>query len=325
MRDAEAVTFARAGLDRAAHLRGDAQALADLAADPDARTLPLWRGRPLLEEQDGGEAMRLGWLAADDPALADETGAPVFLGLVDGAPRFARDLLDWTGPDGVTESLPGFADQTRTRHPRLPETSGFCDLRATMAALGTRDAGLAATAKGILGWHATHGFCARCGAASGPADAGWKRRCPACGAEHFPRTDPVVIMLILDAENVLLGRSPAWPPGMFSLLAGFMEPGESIEGAVRREVREEAGIEVGQVDYLSSQPWPFPSSLMIGCRGTALSREIKLDPVELEDARWLSREQVLAGLTGQDPDVRPARKGSIARFLLERWLSDSLG
>ena len=142
--------------------------------------------------------------------------------------------------------------------------------------------------------------------------------------QHFPRTDPVVIMLILSGNSVLLGRSPAWPQGMYSLLAGFMEPGESIEAAVRREVLEEAGVPVGQVDYLSSQPWPFPSSLMIGCRGTALSRDIRRDPVELEDARWVGREAVLAAMNGQDPDLRPARQGSIARFLLERWLADSL-
>jgi NAD+ diphosphatase len=131
-------------------------------------------------------------------------------------------------------------------------------------------------------------------------------------------------MLITHRNSVLLGRSAIWPAGMYSLLAGFMEPGESIEAAVRRETWEEAGIPVGPVRYLSSQPWPFPSSLMIGCQGEALAQEIRRDPNELEDARWLTREQVLAGLTGQDPDIRPARRGSIARFLLERWLADRI-
>lgn len=193
-----------------------------------------------------------------------------------------------------------------------------------MALLDPGDGGDAAAAKGIFGWHDAHGFCARCGAPSQVAEAGWRRTCPACGAQHFPRTDPVVIMLILHGNAVLLGRAPTWPAGMYSLLAGFMEPGESIEAAVRRETREEAGIAVGAVEYLSSQPWPFPSSLMIGCRGAALSREITRDPAELEDARWVSREGVLAGLTGADPSLKPARKGSIARFLLERWLADRL-
>ena len=152
----------------------------------------------------------------------------------------------------------------------------------------------------------------------------WKRACPACGAQHFPRTDPVVIMLVTHGNSVLLGRAPAWPPAMYSLLAGFMEPGESIEAAVRREVWEEARVPVGDVSYLSSQPWPFPSSLMIGCRGEALNREITLDPVELEHALWVSREGVMAAMAGQNPDLRPARKGSIARFLLDRWLRDQL-
>ena len=192
-----------------------------------------------------------------------------------------------------------------------------------MAELTAGDAGTAAAAKGILGWHATHGFCASCGARSEVADAGWRRACPACGAQHFPRTDPVVIMLILHGNAVLLGRSAAWPPGMYSLLAGFMEPGESIEAAVRREVLEEAGVPVGEVDYLSSQPWPFPSSLMIGCRGAALSRAIVRDPVELEDARWVSREARARGARRPGPRPAPGAPGSIARFLIERWLADT--
>jgi NAD+ diphosphatase len=155
-------------------------------------------------------------------------------------------------------------------------------------------------------------------------DAGWRRACPACGAQHFPRTDPVVIMLILHGNALLLGRQTSWPPAMYSLLAGFMEPGESIEGAVRRATMEAVGLPVGRVDYLSSQPWPFPSSLMIGCRGDALSREIHRDPAALEDALWVSREAVMAAAAGHDPDLRPARRGSIARFLIERWLADSL-
>ena len=131
-------------------------------------------------------------------------------------------------------------------------------------------------------------------------------------------------MLIVHGNALLIGRSPAWPQGMYSLLAGFMEPGESIEAAVRREVFEETAVTVGRVDYLASQPWPFPSSLMIGCFGQATSRAITLDPAELEDARWVSREQVLAAFAGLDTSFRPARRGSIARFLIERWLADRL-
>lgn len=324
MRDAEAVTFAGAGLDRASGLRGDAAGIAALEAAPEARTLALWRGRPLFEAGEAG-AESLAWLPTHHPVFADGPGAPIFLGLHDGAPRFARDLAAWAGPGaGGAEAPAGHADADRIGHPALPEGLVFCDLRSVMGVLGPEDAGVAAAAKGIFAWHASHGFCAACGAASDLAEAGWKRICPACGAQHFPRTDPVVIMLILRGDEVLLGRSPAWPPGMYSLLAGFMEPGESIEAAVRRETLEETGVRVGRVDYLSSQPWPFPSSLMLGCRGEALSREIVVDPAEIEDARWVDKQAALDGMMGLTPELRPARKGSIARFLIERWLADSL-
>ena len=319
MKDAEAVTFAGGRLDRASRLRGDAVTQAALAADPRALCLALWQGRPLLEVGDG---LRLGWLPMRAPIFT-EAGPAVFLGIEAGTPRFARAIPDWQAPEAA-DGPPPFVDRSRVAHPSLPGSLAFADLRATMAELTAEDAGTAAAAKGILGWHATHGFCASCGAPSEVAEAGWRRSCPACGAQHFPRTDPVVIMLILHGNAVLLGRSPAWPPAMYSLLAGFMEPGELIEAAVRREVHEETGVPVGDVDYLSSQPWPFPSSLMIGCRGAALSREITLDEVELEDARWVSRETVMAALAGEVPDLRPARPGSIARFLLERWLADRL-
>jgi NAD+ diphosphatase len=319
MRDAEAVTFAGDALDRATNLRAEAAGLLDA---PGARCLPFWRGKPLFEVASG---MGLGWVGTRHPVFTNEPGPGIFLGMHEGAPRFARDLAGWAGPVGAAAGAGGFLDDSRAVHPALGERFAFADLRAVMGALDAADAGVAATAKGVFAWHETHGFCARCGAASEVADAGWKRVCPACGGQHFPRTDPVVIMLILSGDDVLLGRSPAWPEGMYSLLAGFMEPGESIEAAVRRETWEETGVEIGAVDYLASQPWPFPSSLMIGCRGLARTREITLDPVELEDARWVGRQGVLDGLMGRDPAMRPARKGSIARFLIERWLADRLG
>jgi NAD+ diphosphatase len=322
MRDAEAVTFAGGTLDRAAHLRSDAASISALASDERARFLPVWRGRPLVESS---ELAGLGWLSPGAAVFSDEGGAPIFLGLTaDGAPRFARELDRWSGPD-VTEAGPGHSDPTVVPHPDVPETLGFADLRAVMHALDPADAGVAAAAKGLLAWHETHRFCARCGSPTAIADAGWKRVCETCAGQHFPRTDPVVIMLVTHGDDILLGRSAAWPAGMYSLLAGFMEPGESIEAAVRREVWEEAGVVVGAVDYLSSQPWPFPASLMIGCHGHALTRDIRRDPAELEDARWVSRQGALAGIAGHDPDIRPARKGSIARFLIERWLADRLG
>jgi NAD+ diphosphatase len=217
------------------------------------------------------------------------------------APRLARVapsagavLLGREGTAGVwAEAAGGGGGGGRGRR--------WADLRAVMAQLTPRDAELAATAKAVLGWHASHGFCATCGARSEVAQAGWRRDCPACGTQHFPRTDPVVIMLVTRGDRVLLGRSPGWPEGMASLLAGFVEPGETVEAAVRREVREEAGVEVGRVGYLASQPWPFPASLMLGCRGEALSEAIRRDPVELEWAGWVSRARLFGIFEGRDP------------------------
>jgi len=154
--------------------------------------------------------------------------------------------------------------------------------------------------------------------------AGWQRTCDACGTHHFPRTDPVAIMLVTHGDDVLLGRSPGWPVGMYSCLAGFVEPGEPIEAAVRREVFEETQVRVGRVRYLSSQPWPYPSSLMFGCHGEALSREIRIDPAEIEDARWFSRDELVEAFAGRHPTLKPARKGAIAHFLLWNWLADRL-
>jgi NAD+ diphosphatase len=159
-----------------------------------------------------------------------------------------------------------------------------------------------AQARSILHWHSSHGFCAKCGAKSLMVDAGYKRVCPACGTEHFPRTDPVVIMAVRHGDQILLGRQASWPPNMFSALAGFMEPGETIEQAVAREVLEEAGIKVGAVSYVTTQPWPFPSSLMIGMIAEAVTTEITLDPAELEDARWFTRSDLEMMLAGTHPE-----------------------
>ena len=322
MRHAETVTFGGSGLDRAAELRGDDSALERIIARGASETILLWRGKPLV---DAATQERLVRLPLDHPVLAGTDMPPILLGRAGpDALTFAHDISGWV-PAALDETTLGqFQDTTLQHHPGLPGDAAFAELRATMAMLSPRDAELAATAKALLGWHVSHRFCAACGAQSTMRQSGWQRRCPACDAAHFPRTDPVVIMLITRGNSVLLGRSPAWPEGMYSLLAGFVEPGETVEAAVRREVREEAGIEVGPVSYLASQPWAFPSSLMLGCRGTALSREIKLDPAELEDAIWVSRERLLAAHAGSEPELRPARHGAIAHFLLQNWLADML-
>ena len=317
MKGAEEVTFGGSGLDRAAHLRSKPEAIQSLLEDDAARVLPFWRGKPLIGT---GAA---GWIALDHPLAAEAVEAPVFLGLDDGAPRFAIDVSAWQ-PGEVPESVGAFVDPSEQRYPGLPDDQRLAELRMHLTAFPPREAELMVTAKAVLGWHYTHGFCARCGARTVIGMAGWQRDCPDCDAHHFPRTDPVVIMLITQGESVLMGRSPGWPDGMYSLLAGFVEPGEPIEAAVRREVFEEAGIKVGAVEYLSSQPWPFPSSLMFGCRGEALTRDITVDPAELEDALWVTRQEMVDVVSGNHLKIKPGRKGAIARFLIDRWLEDRL-
>ncbi len=313
MRIAETVTFGGSGSNRAAQLRRDGAAMAQALAR--GRVLALWRGKPL------AAATGLVWLAADHPVLAPGC-PPVFLGMDEGGAVFAQDVSAWQ-PE-VETPAGGFFDPSAQPHPALTATEAFQDLRSVMVGLSPREAELAATAKAICDWHARHGFCAVCGAATEARDAGWRRGCPACGASHFPRTDPVVIMLITCGNAVLLGRSPGWPEGMYSLLAGFVEPGETVEAAVRREVFEESGVIVGAVRYLASQPWPFPASLMLGCAGEAVSEAITLDPAELEHALWVSREDLVTVLSGGHPRIRPPRKGAIAQFLLANWLADRL-
>lgn len=317
MKHAETVTFGGSGLDRAAHLRGD---VAALETNPDARCILLWRGKLMID----GEGRGLARVPLDHPVLADAGGVRVFLGLDDSGPVFAVLLSAWDSELPEAEDMNVFLDPTMQRHPTMPEASGFAELRAIMTTLTPRDAELAATARAVLTWHDSHKFCSACGVRSEPADAGWRRACPACGTFHFPRTDPVVIMLILSGDNVLVGRSPGWPEGMYSLLAGFVEPGETIEAAVRREVFEEAGIRVGPVDYLASQPWAFPSSLMIGCIGQATTTDITVDPIELDDARWATRAEMVKASIGEHPEIKPSRNGAIAHFLLEHWLADTL-
>ncbi|KUJ76559.1 NADH pyrophosphatase [Ruegeria marisrubri] len=326
MRRAEQVTFGGSGLDRAAHVRGDEAALAAARAHPKAACVVLWRGKILVQ---GDRLDRLFLVPMAHDLIQQGPGGvivePIFLGLADDAsPLFATDISSWD-PEGQDVSGVGaFVDRTEQQHPDLPEGHVFAELRRIMTRLGARDAELAATAKAIIGWHETHKFCARCGAQSEISQAGWQRSCRSCGGQHFPRTDPVVIMLITHGDKVLMGRSPGWPEGMYSLLAGFVEPGETLEAAVRREVMEEVGVPVGQVRYLASQPWPFPASLMIGCAGEALSRDLQIDPVEIEDAIWVGKSEMMQAFAGEHPRLMPARKGAIAHFLLRNWLADTL-
>lgn len=320
MRDLSGMAFdSGPRLNRAQALRGDAAALAGLWAA--GRVLALWRGR-VAQGPEG-----LCWLAPDHPLLA-EAAPPVFLGTdAEGRGRFAADISAWV-PEMHPLPGPGAGpfDAGLQLHPALAQErgEGLGDLRALLGRLDPDEGEFAAMAKALTDWHRSHRFCSACGQPSAPEQAGWQRRCPACGAQHFPRTDPVVIMLVTRGNRALIGRSPGWPEGMYSCLAGFMEPGETIEAAVRREVAEETAVICGPVGYVASQPWPFPASLMIGCRAEALTEAITLDPVELEDALWISREEMAEVVAGRHPRIRAPRKGAIAQILLANWLAGRL-
>jgi len=295
------VTFAAgaARLDRAAHLRG---ATRRLLRDPNAELLPFWEGRPMLAQGDGWQ--RLGWVAPTRQTLALAEEAPVFIGIYEETPRFAADFSGLSREKLESMFIAG---------------AKFTDLRAIAGELGAGEAAVAATAQGLVGWHATHRFCANCGGESEIEEAGWRRRCPDCERLHFPRIDPVVIMLVTREDRVLLGRSAHFPEGLYSLLAGYVEPGETLEDAVRRETHEEAGITVGRVRYLACQPWPFPSSLMIGCAGEALDEDIAIDMQELEDAVWVPRSDVPDILAGKHLRLAAPRVSAIARSILSAW------
>jgi NAD+ diphosphatase len=270
-------------LQRAAHCRGDAAKIAALAASDRAACYVI-AGEAVVLKAGGGERDPLFSLA--EARALGAVRETVFLGLLENAPRFGA------GFDAATaESLKRRSDLN------------VIDLRtiAMQGAVAAEHLPPLAEAKAVLGWHARHRFCPNCGAATQPTQAGWRRDCPACKAEHFPRTDPVVIMLPFAAERCVLGRSPRFPQTMWSCLAGFCEPGESIEEAVQREVAEEVGIGCARVRYFASQPWPFPSSLMIGCYAEALTEEIVIDESEIEEARWFDRAELKLMLERSHP------------------------
>jgi NAD+ diphosphatase len=291
--------YAAAGLDRAGHRRKDAAWLAERLADPATRFVPLWRSQNLVLQTEPRavllEARHVEVFAAE----------PVLLGLHRETALFAVDLSSHEAPlEGLGLDMP----------------AEFMDLRRVGPLLAREEGSILAYARGILWWHQRHRFCGVCGAPAASSDAGHVRVCTnaECRAQHFPRTDPAVIMLVHDGDRCLLGRQSIWLPGMHSTLAGFVEPGESLEEAVAREVKEETSIEVDEVTYHSSQPWPFPSSIMLGFHARAATTEIRVDPTELETARWFDRRFLLEH---QDDDTfHMPRRDSIARRLIEDWL-----
>lgn len=316
MKLAETVTFGGGQLDRRGDLRAEADGLSRLDS---SRHMVVWHGKVLC---DGDRLVLL--TSGQVKIFGSQKQDPIYLGEADGEHYFAHDVSFWDPPDGIPDTLGAFSDPSIQTVDFLKNEPSFCEIRSVMAEFSVLEAELTAAGKAILSWHLIHGYCARCGSKTQTAEGGWRRDCPACKGQHFPRTDPVVIMLITHGNSVLVGRSPGWPDGMYSLLAGFVEPGETIESAVRREVLEESGIRVGRVGYLASQPWPFPSSLMLGCWGEATSHEITIDPNELEDAIWITREEMLSVFAGEHPHIKAPRRGAIAGFILDHWLKDLL-
>ncbi|MGF7132821.1 NAD+ diphosphatase [Paraburkholderia sp. EB58] len=290
-------------LERRSDRRDDLAFIEQLRSDPAARFLVFDGDIPLLKRGSEHDV----WFLESETAAFGQPSHSVFLGEEsDGSGRFALGFTLGLAPEDPSRGAV---------HDRI-------DLRsiAVQGLVASGTLGILGEAKSMLDWHRRHSFCANCGSPSRVAAAGWQRICDVCGARHFPRVDPVVIMLVIDGERCLLGRQRHFGPGMYSALAGFVEPGETAEDAVRREVMEEARVRCAQVVYFASQPWPFPSSLMIGCFAQASDTEIVVDTAELEDARWFSRQEVAAMLAGTHASGLSAPKPfAIAHHLLQAY------
>jgi NAD+ diphosphatase len=298
------IAFSGNPLNRLCERRADAAWIAERLRQPDTLILPLWRLQPFLTGTD--DALTAGFLR---PGLAESLAAPdaacVFLGLDGERAVFALDVSAAEDPAGPLAGL-----------------GEFRELRGAAALLPAKDLAILGQARAMIDWHQRHGFCARCGAPTVSGDAGNKRVCTRCNTEHFPRTDPVVIMLAIEGDACLLGRNKNWAADSFSALAGYVEPGETIEEAVRRELFEESGVRAGAVRYYASQHWPFPSQLMIGCFAACDSRALKLDASEIAEARWFRREEARALLAGDATGLRRPLPFAIAYHLIKKWAGD---
>lgn len=290
--------FANSPLDRAGHHRRDSAGLAAALAGDDAKLIALHRGQVFIIEEGGAPAV--GWLGGfARPSIAPEHAVTLFLGVnAAGAPHFAVDM-----PDPAP----------------LQAIGRFEELRPLAMHLSWDDLAIIGCAKAIFEWHARNGYCAACGTKSIVVEGGWRRDCPACKAEHYPRVDPVAIMVPACGEKILLGRQKAWPRGMYSALAGFIEPGETFEEGAARETLEEAGLKVTRVTLHSNQPWPFPHSLMIGVICEVENDQERIDTNELEGGRWFTREEARALIAGKHPECSCPPKFAIAHQLIKAW------
>jgi NAD+ diphosphatase len=284
--------FAGPYLERVSHLRDDPAWFDNALADARSRVVPMWNSRSLITEGPAAALLELREIPADHRNRENL----ILLGRFGGAPMFAYEI------DGIESGA-------------VPEGARFEELRTVAALMPADQAGLLGYARAMIHWRRTHRHCGRCGAPTSPGRAGHVLVCtnPVCHHEQFPRIDPAIIVLVTDGPRVLLGRQAAWPQGRYSTIAGFVEPGESLEDAVVREVAEETGVQVDQVEYHSSQPWPFPSSLMLGFTAHAATCEVRLEDQELEDARWFTRADIASGTPKLPPPV------SISFRLIEDW------
>ncbi|MGJ4915410.1 NAD(+) diphosphatase [Bradyrhizobium sp. HKCCYLRH2060] len=293
-------------IDRAAHLRFHDDKLIAFESQPSTRAYVVHRDSLVLK-RDGDQLRAL--LSIDEALKFGANPGTIFLGLQDGAAVFGMGIAP-----AAVEKLAGREDVSVT------ELRGM----AMQGAIPVDQLATIAMAKSLVSWHQRHGFCANCGAKTAMREGGWKRECPSCKTEHFPRTDPVVISLVASGDKCLLGRQKQFPTGMYSCLAGFVEAAETIEDAVRREVFEESGIRCTDVTYYMTQPWPYPSSLMIGCSARALNEDIVIDRTELEDVRWFSRDEARQMLLRQHPDgLAGPHPFAIAHHLVGRWLKEN--
>ena len=299
--------FAGNPLDRVSEHRADPEWIATQLASPDALGLALWNGKPLVDNAKAGGSQ----IAYIPAGMAKElAGGPeklLFMGLWQGVAVFAVDLDGRADPaDGPLEGL-----------------GRFEDLRIIAMTMPGTEAAIVATAKSMFEWRRKHRFCSACGQPSEVADGGWKRVCPSCETQHFPRTDPVVIMLAVKGERCLVGRQATWPKLMYSALAGFLEPGESIEEACARELWEEARLKTRSVRYHSTQPWPYPSSLMIGLIAEVENDDAVADQIELDEVRWMTRDETRAMLRGEVADAKAPGALAIAHQLIKAWAEET--
>ncbi|MGC2442129.1 NAD(+) diphosphatase [Candidatus Binatus sp.] len=301
------IPFAGSALNRASEKRTDANWIESKRREPSSLTLPMWRLEPfILGSEKSGPPFELGLVRAEIvDSIAGAEAVCILLGLDGERAVFALDVSA-AGDSANIGALAGLGY--------------FRDARVAGSMVSIKDSAIIAQAKAMIDWHQRHGFCPKCGAPTKIMDAGYRRLCGQCNAEHFPRVDPVVIMLATHGEACLVGRGKLFPPGMFSALAGFVEPGETIEEAVRRELMEEASVKVGEVSYYATQPWPFPSSLMIGCFAKADSRAAKVDENELAEVRWLERGVARGLIEGKQIEgIRVPPPVAIAHHLIKTW------